>query len=73
MLSLLLRDFLHHGILHPVLKGLVVLLRSNRTGSALRRSAVICLASGLVKSRNPSATPTRIFSTTLAFVDASQY
>ena len=27
---------------------------------ALRRSAVICLASGLVKSRNPSPTPRRI-------------
>ena len=30
--SLILRDFLHHGILHPVLKGLPVLLRGKGVG-----------------------------------------
>ena len=31
--SVALHNFLHHGILHPALKGLVVLLRRNRIGS----------------------------------------
>ena len=37
--SVALNNFLHHGILHPVLKGLAVLLRSNRIGS---RSQQVC-------------------------------
>ena len=37
--SVVLHNLLHHGILHPVLKGLAVLLRGNRIGS---RSQKIC-------------------------------
>ncbi|QNI65365.1 hypothetical protein SynA1544_02442 [Synechococcus sp. A15-44] len=33
--SVALHNFLHHCILHPVLKGLAVLLRGNRIGSRL--------------------------------------
>ena len=37
--SVALQNFLHHGILHPVLKGVAVLLRGNRIGS---RSQQVC-------------------------------
>ena len=37
--SVALHNFLHHGIFHPVLKGLAVLLRGNRIGS---RSQQVC-------------------------------
>ena len=37
--SVALHNFLHHRILHPVLKGLAVLLRDNRIGS---RSQQVC-------------------------------
>ena len=37
--SVALHNFLHHRILHPVLKGLAVLLRGNRIGS---RSQQVC-------------------------------
>ena len=63
--SLILRDFLHHGVLHPVLKGLPVLLRCKGVSGCSQEVCGDLTGVWIGEEENPSPTPMSTFSTAL--------